>query len=65
VRLRLPDGETRYDVLVQNPRGSADTVTAAEADGEAVAPEDGVARIPLQADGGVHAVRVTLGPLSR
>jgi cyclic beta-1,2-glucan synthetase len=65
VRLRLPDGETGYEVVVENPDGSAEGVTAAEVDGVAVALDEGSARIPLRADRRMHAVRVTLGRLSR
>jgi len=61
VRLRLPDGRTRYELEVTNRPGSAAAVTAVSVDGEPATVEDGAARIPLRADGRIHQARVTLG----
>ena len=60
VRLRLPDGLTRYEVVVTNRSGSAAAVAAVSVDGEPATVEDGAARIPLRADGRLHRARVTL-----
>lgn len=61
VRLRLPDGRTRYTIAAANPRRRARRVLTAHVDGVPAAVADGAARIPLVADGGVHRVRVVLG----
>ena len=61
VRLRLPDGKTRYDVEVVNPARHAATVVSATVDGEPAAVVSGAAQVPLSADGAVHRVRVSLG----
>jgi len=61
VRLRLPDGRTRYTIAVENPRRRARRVTAAEVDGVPAVVEDGAARILLAADGAAHRVRLVLG----
>src|SRR5207244_1453529 len=62
VRLRLPDGRTSYEILVENPDGNAAAVVAASVDGEPALLEDGAARIALRRDGAAHDVRLRLGP---
>jgi len=62
VRLRLPDGRTSYEILVENPEGNAAAVVAASVDGEPALLEDGAARIALRRDGAAHDVRLRLGP---
>ena len=62
VRLRLPDGRTRYEIVVENPERNAAAVVAASVDGEAAVLEDGAARIALRRDGATHDVRLRLGP---
>src|SRR5581483_6058292 len=61
VSLRLPDRRTRWAVAVENPTGRAEAVVAVEVDGMGGRVADGAALVPLVADGGTHAVRVTLG----
>jgi len=61
VRLRLHDGQTRYEVAVENPTARAASVVSATADGQACPVESGVARIAMAKDGAQHAVRVVLG----
>jgi N,N'-diacetylchitobiose phosphorylase len=60
--LRLPNGETRWEVEVRNPNRIAETVVAVEVDGAPGVVIDGAALIPLDADGRTHAARVLLGP---
>jgi cyclic beta-1,2-glucan synthetase len=57
VRHRLPDGRTRYEVVVT--RG---TETRASLDGEEVPLEGAAVRVPLARDGAAHRVEVVLGP---
>jgi cellobiose phosphorylase len=61
VRLRLPDGRTRYVLEVENPDGVAAIVIAATVDGTAAVVEDGAGVVPLVGDGAEHRVRVRLG----
>src|SRR3989449_2338176 len=51
VKLRLPDGKTRYEVEVVNPARHAATVVSATVDGEPAAVVSGAAQGPLSADG--------------
>src|SRR5438128_6608952 len=62
VRLRLADGWTLYEILVENPERNAAAVVAASGDGEAAPPEDGAGRMALERDGATHRVRLRLGP---
>jgi len=62
VRLRLADGWTHYEILVENPERNAAAVVAASVDGEPAPLEDGAARIALERDGATHRVRLRLGP---
>ena len=62
VRLRLADGRTHYEILVENPERNAAAVVAASVDGEPAPLEDGAARIALERDGATHRVRLRLGP---
>ncbi len=57
---RLPDGATTYHVDVVNPHGKERGVTVATADGAATAVENGIAVVPLVADGRKHRIVVTL-----
>src|SRR2546429_62924 len=57
VKLRLPDGSTRYEVVVENPARQAGRVVSATVDGEPSTVVDGVAQVVLDADGAVHRVR--------
>jgi cyclic beta-1,2-glucan synthetase len=61
VRYRLPDAETTYEILVQNPTGNAASVRQASVDGVALLIEGANCRIPLVQDGALHRVTVLLG----
>ncbi|HEX8605963.1 MAG TPA: hypothetical protein VF774_25195, partial [Pseudoduganella sp.] len=60
VRYQLPDGGS-YNVSMRNPNGTAAKVINATLDGVALNIADGVARIPLLRDGGLHGVDILLG----
>ena len=64
VKLRLPDGKTRYDIEVENPGRSAAAVTSATVDGGPASVEGGAALVALRGDGASHRVCITLGPAS-
>jgi cyclic beta-1,2-glucan synthetase len=53
---RLPDGQTRYEITIENPAGKETGVTAATLDGERASVVDGAARIELKQDGKLHRV---------
>jgi hypothetical protein len=57
---RLPGEATRYEITIENPNGKETGVTRASADGRDVEVVDGAARIPIEHDGGVHFVVVSL-----
>ncbi len=57
VRYRLPDGRTHYEIVVSRTAGP----TAARGSGLVVRVTDGVVRVELRSDGGVHRVEVELG----
>ena len=61
VCVRLPDGRTRYEIVVENPERNAAAVVAASVDGEDGVVKDGAARIALRRDGATHQVRLRLG----
>ena len=54
---------SRYDIVVENPRGVARGVLSVELDGASLA--GGSMNIPLADDGATHHVRVVLGPRER
>ena len=56
----MPDGKTRFEITIENPRGTEQGVTSATLDGAAVTVVDGAARVPAIADGKTHRVVVTL-----
>ena len=61
VRYRLPDGKTRYEIVVENPERRSESVRSVTID-EGPAPiPNGAALVPLVNDGQTHRVRVTLG----
>ena len=60
IQYRLPDGATTYVIELMNPRGKQRGITSATVDGTAASVEDGMAFMPLQADGREHRVTVTL-----
>src|SRR3989442_5716316 len=62
VRLRLADGRTHYEILVENPERNAAAVVAASVEGEPAPLEDGAARIALEPDAATHPARLRLGP---
>ena len=51
LKYRLPDGQTQYEITIENPSGKETGVTAATVDGQTADVEDGAARIALQHDG--------------
>ena len=57
---RLPDSATRYDILIENPRGREHGVSAAFLDEQTTVVMNGVARIPLAKDGALHHVVIRL-----
>jgi cyclic beta-1,2-glucan synthetase len=57
---RLPDGQTRYEITIENPNGRESRISAATVDGREATVVDGAARIELQPDGGTHLVVVRL-----
>jgi cyclic beta-1,2-glucan synthetase len=52
--------KTRYEISVSNPERRCSGVASAELDGEVV----DAATIPFIDDGGVHHVRIRLGPVA-
>ncbi len=58
VQYRLPDGRTRYHIVVKRTGG----VTAARGEGLLVRVEEGAVLVELRSDGGTHRVDVDLGP---
>jgi cellobiose phosphorylase len=63
--VRLPNTTTRYDIVVRNPTGKAETVQAVTVDGTPGTVENGVARVALVKDGTTHQLCVTLGGYAR
>jgi cyclic beta-1,2-glucan synthetase len=57
---RLPDGETRYEVIIENPSGKEHGVTEALLDDQPAIVKNGAARMPLLRDGRLHCVSVRL-----
>jgi cyclic beta-1,2-glucan synthetase len=60
ITYRLPDGRTRYEILIENPSGKESGVSAATLDGRPAEVVDGAARIDLRQDGATHSVVVRL-----
>ncbi|NVM74870.1 cyclic beta-1,2-glucan synthetase [Duganella sp. SG902] len=60
IRYAAPDGG-QYHIVARNPQGSAQRVVGVTVDGQPLAPQDGVARIPLRGGGGTHHIEVLLG----
>ncbi len=58
VQYRLPDGRTRYHIVVKRTGGA----TAARGEGLLVRVEEGAVLVELRSDGGTHRVDVDLGP---
>ncbi|MFO0791583.1 MAG: hypothetical protein U0805_19145 [Pirellulales bacterium] len=57
---RLPDGNTTYAIIIENPSGKQHGVAAATLDGAAATVVDGAARIPILSDGQHHNVVIRL-----
>jgi len=57
---RLPDGQTCYEIEIQNPEGKQMGVASCTLDGKELAVVDAVARIPCKSDGQSHRVIVRL-----
>jgi N,N'-diacetylchitobiose phosphorylase len=60
VHYRLPDGQTIYNVTIENLHGKGRVVTSLQLNGKSIPVERGKAHIPIQRDGKVHTVVVTL-----
>ena len=60
VKYRLADERTVYDILICNPSGRESRISTCKLDGNSQNVEDGIAVIPLQFDGELHSVVVTL-----
>ncbi|MEX2170748.1 MAG: hypothetical protein WD851_15635 [Pirellulales bacterium] len=60
LRYRLPDGQTRYEIRIENPAGKETGVTSATVDGRLATVVDGAARIPIEHDGKAHSIIVYL-----
>jgi cyclic beta-1,2-glucan synthetase len=57
---RLPDGDTQYEIMIENPAGKETGVTLATVDGQPAQVAGGAARIPIERDGRRHQVVVRL-----
>jgi len=57
---RLPDCNTCYDILIENPVGKEHGIAEATLDGRPLFLANGAARIPLVNDGAPHRVRIRL-----
>jgi cyclic beta-1,2-glucan synthetase len=57
---RVPGGETRYEITIENPHGRERGVVAATVDGQTASVTDGAAVVPLVQDGQRHVVVVRL-----
>jgi cyclic beta-1,2-glucan synthetase len=57
---RLSDGQTSYEISIQNPDGSEHGVREAQLDGRPLIVNDGAARVPLASDGVAHRVEIRL-----
>jgi N,N'-diacetylchitobiose phosphorylase len=57
---RLPDGNTCYDISIENAAGNEHGVSEAILDGQPAVVANGVARLPLVKDGTVHRVVIRL-----
>ena len=58
---RLPDGETTYEIQVDNPRRSAGPPAEVALDGQPVPVQGGEARFPIRSDRRDHHVAIVLG----
>ncbi len=57
---RMPDGQTRYEITIENPSGNEHGVKEGLLDGQPTDVVNGAARVPLLCDGKVHQVTVRL-----
>jgi cyclic beta-1,2-glucan synthetase len=57
---RLVDGQTTYAVTIENPGRSERGVKSVTVDGESLAVENGIARVPLKFDGNEHRVSLRM-----
>jgi cyclic beta-1,2-glucan synthetase len=60
LKYRLPGEDTCYDIQIENPHGRQTGVTSASVDGREIAIEHDAARIPIDRDGQLHRVLLTL-----
>jgi hypothetical protein len=57
---RLPESNTSYDILIENPAGKEHGVSEAVLDSRPLVLANGAARIPLVNDGSSHSVKIRL-----
>src|SRR5204863_108900 len=57
---RLPDRNTQYEILIENPNGKEHGVASATLDGRPAVVANAVARVPLVSDGALHQVIIRL-----
>jgi len=60
IMLRLDDGQTTYQTIIQNPDGLQTGTLKGELDGKPITPSKESARIPLRKDGRHHEVKLIL-----
>jgi cyclic beta-1,2-glucan synthetase len=56
IAYQLPGGATRYDIRIENPNSKERGVTSASVDGQSVAVEQGILRVPIEFDDQLHRV---------
>ncbi len=61
IEYRVPEEDTRYEIIARNPHGRGRGTESATLDGVLVAVVNGAARIPLAHDGRLHRVAIVLG----
>jgi cyclic beta-1,2-glucan synthetase len=61
IEYRLPEEDTRYEIIAGNPHGRGRGAASATLDGAPVPVMGGAARIPIVHDGRLHRVAIVLG----
>jgi cyclic beta-1,2-glucan synthetase len=64
IKYRPLGGTTRYSIEVENPMGTAEILHEVWMDGTLLFRSVEACRIPLLSDGGLHSVRIEMGPAS-
>ena len=57
---RLPDGNTTYDISIENPAAKEHGVSKAILDDLPAEVANGIARLPLVSDGALHRIVIEL-----